>query len=163
MTDTIEKISESYKKAGCIAEEVRKKVAGKYSEKWPFLNDEEFEDVFGDVEIPENSKCMSSCLDKCCPKSCYFLSERLDECGIYECRPTECRLYFCGGAGTMLWALNNILPLYTVSKTDFSALTPELGKRALEVKTRLNNNKKSPEKAKKEWKEIIQKYRNRKI
>lgn len=164
MKDLCSIVTDAYEKASRDADEIKEKVAGKYSAKWPFLNDEEFGDVFAGYEIPENSKCMNSCYDRdrCCPKACYFLSEKLDGCGIYEYRPIECRLYFCGGSGTELWALKNILP-FKVGKTQFSALIPELEKKALEIKAEFINNEISSKKAKQEWKNIIQDYRNRKI
>lgn len=162
MKDLCSVVTDAYEKASCAADEIKKKVGWKYAKKWPFLNDEEFGDVFAGFEIPENSKCMNSCYDRCCPKACYFLSEKLDGCGIYEFRPIECRLYFCGKSETALWALNNILP-FKVGKTQFSALTPELGKKALEIKAEFINNEISSKEAKSEWRNIIVEYRNKKI
>lgn len=162
MKDLCSVVTNAYKKANCDADEIKKKVAREYSARWPFLNDEEIGDAFGGFEIPENSECLSSCHDRCCPKACYFLSEKLDGCGIYEYRPIECRLYFCGGFGTALWALNDILP-FRIGKTQFSALTPDLGKKALEIKAEFINNEKGSKEAKQEWRNIIQEYRNRKV
>ncbi len=162
MKDLCSVVTYAYEEASRAADKIKKKVAGKYQKEWPFLNDEEFGDAFVDIKIPENSKCMSSCHDRCCPKPCYFLSEKLDGCGIYEFRPIECRLYFCGKSETALWVLNNILP-FKVGKTQFSALAPELGKKALEIKAEFINNEISSKEAKQEWGNIIQEYRNRKV
>lgn len=153
-----------YAEAETIANEIMKRVNGKYPKEWPFLKDGEFEDVTkGVVEMPDNFKCILSCHGGCCPTStCSFSAKDVYICGIYEFRPAGCRIFFCDGLENNKWTIYHILP--SELKNCFCKDLPaEYEERANYVKHSFINNEISSKEAKQKWRNIIQEYRNRKI
>lgn len=152
-----------YAEAKRIADEILKNASEKYPAEWPFLKDKEFEDVTkGNIEIPDNTKCIISCHGGCCPEYCSFSAKDIHVCGIYEFRPVGCRIFFCDGLESNKWTIYHILPS-ELENCFCKNLPAEYEKRADYVKNRFNNLEISSKEAKSEWKNIIHNYRNRKV
>ena len=155
---------EIYKKANTIADKIKIEVNKNYQKKWPFLDDREFEKIFSNLIIPSNTDCSDNCAKRCCPSPCYFLSKKLDTCGIYEYRPIDCRLHFCKYINSspdieLLQALNNDILYLKVGNTTFHTLTGKQNNEARIVAEKFNRDELTSEKAKHLWKDIILEYR----
>ncbi len=156
---------ELYKTANQIADKIKIEVNKNYSKEWPFLDDKEFKNIFSNFAIPSNTKCNDNCNKRCCPTACYFLSEKLDTCGIYEYRPVDCRLHFCKYIDNssedlkLLQILNDDLLNLKVGNTTFHSLTGKQNNEAQIIAKKFSRDELTSEEAEHLWKDIILEYR----
>jgi Fe-S-cluster containining protein len=81
---------------------VWEKLESTYLGVYPFLTDEEFEDLFGEKIL--KAMAVLSCPQEHCGVcdidiDCPFYSRKLDRCGIHPYKPVHCRLWHCYDCG----------------------------------------------------------------
>jgi hypothetical protein len=147
--DQIEKYS--------YVQQVWEKLQSRYIQVYPFLTESEFRDLFGYrvIKVLEKLTCRNEACGRCdLDIDCPYYSRMLDRCGIHPYKPVHCRLWHCYDCGPkeIIEDIRELTGIFS------DQLGPEM--QAKRIKNNLEKGRISKEQAEKQFKKLIEKFRN---
>ena len=136
---------------------VWEKLQSRYIQVYPFLTDSEFSDLFGQrvIKVLEKLTCQNEACGRCdLDIDCPYYSRMLDRCGIHPYKPVHCRLWHCYDCGPeeIIKDIRELTGIFS------DQLGPEM--QAKRIKSNLEKGRISREAAEKQFKKLIEKFRN---
>jgi Fe-S-cluster containining protein len=124
---------------------------------YPFLSDEEFEDLFEEKII--NAMAALNCPQQHCGLcdtdiDCPFYSKKLERCGIHRYKPVHCRLWHCYECGPepLVKDIRELTAIFS------DQMGPEI--EARQIKAAMERGDLSADEAKKRYVSLIEEFRN---
>ncbi|MGD8372995.1 MAG: hypothetical protein PVF76_13140 [Syntrophobacterales bacterium] len=138
-------------------QQVWEKLQSRYIQVYPFLTESEFTDLFGYrvIQVIEKLTCLSEACGRCdLDIDCPYYSRMLDRCGIDTYKPVHCRLWHCYDCGPeeIIEDIRELTGIFA------DQLGPEM--QAKHIKNELEKYRISKEEAEKQFKELIEAFRN---